>query len=127
MSGLYQSAEKDLQRLKTDYPASPALAAVNEVILPKDQSATATAAASVTPTAPAKPTQRTPAANQNHRAAFSLQVGAFSTMENAGKLKHRFEELGYPVEISNKVMERKTLYVVWVGAFDTADQARAEV
>ena len=129
MSGLYQSANQDLQRLKTEYPGSTALASVNEIVVPKEQPSMALAGSPATSAPPAsiKQLQHAAPSVSSHKAPFALQVGAFSTTENAEKLKRRFEQLGYPVEISNKVMERKTLYVVWVGAFNTADQAKAEI
>ncbi len=55
---------------------------------------------------------------------YTLQTGAFSTSENAQKQKAWFEELGYTAEITNRVRGGRSLYLVWVGSFPTAEEAR---
>jgi len=55
---------------------------------------------------------------------YTLQVGAFSTPENARKQKLFFEEFGYTAEIANRVRGGRSLYLVWVGNYATTDEAR---
>lgn len=55
---------------------------------------------------------------------YTLQTGAFSTSENAQKQKTWFEELGYTAEITNRVRSGKSLFLVWVGSYASADDAR---
>jgi cell division septation protein DedD len=54
-----------------------------------------------------------------------LQVGAFTQQANANKLKSFFEGLGYPVEVVSKVKDTKTLVLVLVGNYTTAEAARS--
>ncbi len=56
---------------------------------------------------------------------FALQVGAFTTQVNAEKQKQFFEQLGYPVEVLNKVKDNRALFLVWVGTYPTYDEAKA--
>ena len=55
---------------------------------------------------------------------YTLQVGAFSSAGNAAKQKTFFEDLGFTVEMTNKVRNGKSLYLVWVGSYKNADDAK---
>ncbi len=55
---------------------------------------------------------------------YTLQTGAFSTSENAQKQKSWFEDLGYTAEITNRVRSGKSLFLVWVGSYASAGEAR---
>jgi len=55
---------------------------------------------------------------------FALQVGAFSSLENAEEGKKIFEENNYPVQIMRRNRNNVELYLVWVGGYET--RARAE-
>jgi cell division septation protein DedD len=65
-----------------------------------------------------------PVASPSGTEPYTLQVGAFSTSENARKQKAFFEERGYVAEITNRVRSGKSLYLVWVGSYPTADTAK---
>lgn len=55
---------------------------------------------------------------------FRLQVGAFGQSKNAEDLRDKLKSNGYvPVEFSEKVVNDKKLILVWVGAFDSKDEA----
>ena len=58
--------------------------------------------------------------------AYVLQVGAFSSSTNAQKRKNFFEDLGYSVEVTNKVRSGRSLFLVWVGSFHSMEEARLE-
>ncbi len=45
---------------------------------------------------------------------------------NAEKQRTFFEGLGYPVEVLNRVKEGRSLFVVLVGTFESAEQAKAQ-
>lgn len=120
--GLYRTADLKLQQLRKEYPAS-AFASVaapaprhlpdEAVNLPKKEAAMApesTKAAEAPVAVVPEP--------------YTLQVGAFSTVANAQKRKDLFEELGMTVEVTNKVRGGRSLYLVWVGSFRTADEAK---
>ena len=55
---------------------------------------------------------------------FTVQVGAFSTLQNAGELKAKFEKEGYQSNIFTIVSHGKKLHKVWVGEFQNIDEAR---
>jgi cell division septation protein DedD len=59
------------------------------------------------------------------KAVFSLQVGAFSTMENAEAFKAGLSKELPPASIVSGVTGDKTVYRVHVGAFDTKENAQA--
>ncbi len=121
--GLYKTATLKLQELKREYPASPFSSDTPPVTAPrlseetvnlprKDISALSesTKTVELASTQPAEP--------------YTLQVGAFGTAANAEKQKDLFEELGMTVEVTNKVRGGRSLYLVWVGSFRTADDAK---
>jgi hypothetical protein len=107
--GLYRTAEMKMAQLRKDYPSSTlGRGDTLSVKLPDEpvQQAVDTAATSA-------------AAPQ-----FSLQVGAYTTAANAEKQKSVFQDLAYPVEVITKVKDGRSLYIVLVGTFATADEAR---
>ncbi len=113
--GLYRTAELKLAQLKKEYPSSRYLSQSAEVEteqLPEEE----------TPLSPVE----TPVPNQEGEGQFTLQVGAFSTQVNAEKQKLFFEDLNMPVEVINRVKDGRSLYIVLVGRFKTADDARAQ-
>lgn len=124
-TGLYQSADADMARLRVEYPQSGTLATANEVVIPRDETGRPGPDAVVQTTRNTAPAGPTPAAISTP-GGFVLQVGAFSTSLNAQKQKAFFEKLGYPVEISGKVVENKNLFLVWVGNYRSADDAKRD-
>lgn len=59
-------------------------------------------------------------------AAFVLQVGAFSVMDNARDLQKKVSDAGYaPVRIQEKTVQGKKLFAVWVGGYPTRSSADA--
>jgi cell division septation protein DedD len=127
--GLYRTADLKLDQLKKEYPASPYLQAKSETpsqVPAAPPAASEPAPAVVVPPASVPPTTDTVAVqpDQPLAARWVLQVGAFTQQANAGKLKAFFEGLGYPVEVVSKVKDTKTLILVLVGNYATADAAR---
>jgi len=120
--GLYRTAELKMQQLKKDYPDSPHLKGREEAKLPtqeeKPVNLPTKEAVSADTQAAASPAKQAPAPEP-----YALQVGAFSTSANADKQKSYFEDLGYTVEVVNKIRGGRSLYLVWVGSFKTADEA----
>lgn len=55
---------------------------------------------------------------------YSVQVGAFSSQTNAVLRKSFFERAGYPVELRTKRKDDKILYLIWIGAYATMEEAR---
>jgi cell division septation protein DedD len=58
---------------------------------------------------------------------FALQVGAYSSRENAEKQKLFFEDQGYPVEVINRVRDSRSLFLVLVGNYLTYDDAKSRI
>ena len=56
---------------------------------------------------------------------YTLQVGAFSQTNNALKLRNYFSRLGVPVEIRKKSVDNRTMYLVWIGSFESKATARS--
>ena len=122
--GLYRTADLKLQQLKKEYPNSPQLTGNKETVqLPKQEEppiklpTKEVAVADTQQVVPAKPATSV-------SSPYTLQVGAFSSAGNAEKQKSFFEDLGYSVEITNKIRSGRSLYLVWIGSYKTADEAR---
>ncbi|MGH2569541.1 MAG: SPOR domain-containing protein, partial [Bacteroidota bacterium] len=65
-----------------------------------------------------------PTTVEKYSTLFTVQVGAFSTLQNAEELKTRFEREGYVSNIFTIVKNGKKLHKVWVGEFQTQDEAK---
>ena len=110
--GLYKTANQKWTQLKEEYPFSAYAAEKNSVVEEKQ-------AAKEKPTV-MKPKGTVPKFGTN----FTVQVGAFSTLQNAGELKAKFEKEGFQSNIFTMVSQGKKLHKVWVGEFQSYDEAR---
>lgn len=110
--GLYKTADQKMVQLKQDYPFS-AYASEETKAETKDQ-AFAEQPAVVKPKG----------AVEKYPTNFTIQVGAFSTLQNAEELKSKFEKEGYSSNIFTIVTNGKKLHKVWVGEFQTYDEAK---
>ncbi len=110
--GLYKTADQKLTQLKEEYPFSAYATEQNLVAEEK-------------PTTKEKPADVKPKGTvQKFATNFTIQVGAFSTLQNAGELKAKFEKEGYPSNIFTIVSHGKKLHKVWVGEFQTYTEAK---
>jgi tetratricopeptide (TPR) repeat protein len=110
--GLYKTAEQKLTQLKEEYPFSAYATEQNPMVEEK-------------PIAKEKPTVVKPKGTvQKFATNFTIQVGAFSTLQNAGELKAKFEKEGYSSNIFTIVSHGKKLHKVWVGEFQTYNEAK---
>jgi hypothetical protein len=110
--GLYKTADQKLTQLKEEYPFSAYATEQNLVAEEK-------------PTEKEKPADVKPKGTvQKFATNFTIQVGAFSTLQNAGELKAKFEKEGYPSNIFTIVSHGKKLHKVWVGEFQTYTEAK---
>jgi tetratricopeptide (TPR) repeat protein len=110
--GLYKTADQKLTQLKEEYPFSAY--ATEQNLVTDEKPTTKEKSADVKP----KGTVQKFATN------FTIQVGAFSTLQNAGELKAKFEKEGYPSNIFTIVSHGKKLHKVWVGEFQTINEAK---
>ena len=105
--GLYKTAGQNYERLRKDYPTSPYL------VKEKPRSVTR------------EPDEgekvRSPRGSDD--GAFAVQVGAFSTAENAHRQKKFFQSIGESVDILNKVKRGRSFYLVWIGNFKSYEEA----
>jgi tetratricopeptide (TPR) repeat protein len=137
--GMYENAGKEMQRLKKEFPSSPVLAEAANIQLPRENNIHGKNAdgdvlkgsnkdkVAANDARSSEMKEDTKAGAAQHTAAgemYALQVGAFSTSANADKQKGFFEKLGFPVEITSKVMMNKGLYLVWVGDYKTSQEAK---
>ncbi|MCK4812854.1 MAG: SPOR domain-containing protein [Candidatus Marinimicrobia bacterium] len=58
------------------------------------------------------------------RINFLIQVGAFSSQDNAIRRKDYFEKQEFPVRIDTREGSSGTLYLVRIGAYETYDEAK---
>lgn len=110
--GLYKTADQKLAQLKEEYPFSAYASEQNPVAEEKP-------AVKEKP-AVVKPTGTVPKFVTN----FTVQVGAFSTLQNAEELRTKFEKEGYASNIFSIVTNGKKLYKVWVGEYQTYEEAK---
>lgn len=107
--GLYKTADQKMAQLKQDYPYSAY--AAGQPSSPKDAP---TESADVV---------KSKSTVQKFSTNFTVQVGAFSTLQRAEELKGFFEGKGYSSNIFTMVTNGKKLHKVWVGEFQNQDDA----
>lgn len=110
--GLYKTADQKMAQLKQDYPYSAYAV---------EQPAATTAKEIPTDTADIVKPKSTV---QKFSTSFTVQVGAFSTLQRAEELKSFFEGKGYSSNIFTMVTNGRKLHKVWVGEFQNQDDAR---
>jgi len=109
--GLYKKAEGFFKRLKIDYPSSPYIAAADRKI-PDLEEPAFTQLDSVK------------AASASNNAKFTIQAGAFLSLDNAVKLKDQLTNEGFITEIVNRVVGGSLLKVVTTGKFTSESDAK---
>lgn len=126
--GLYRTAELKMEQLRRDYPRSQYASAPAESRTETlaDETADVPPSPVPAPSGPAEGTLPVPSATRNIAGQFALQVGAYSSQENAEKQKLFFEDLGYAVEVINRLRDNRSLFLVLVGNYMTYEEARAE-
>ena len=55
---------------------------------------------------------------------YTIQIGAFANKNNAENLKEIFVQKGISTKIRTKNINDKLLHLVWIGDFETIDQAK---
>lgn len=110
--GLYKTAEQKMQQLKKDYPFSSY--ATKEGAKPPPQAQEEEQPAPV----------KEPGTVKKYATTFTVQVGAFSALQNAEELKARFERENYVCNIFTVVTDGRKLHKVWVGEFESYDEAK---
>ena len=109
--GLYKTADQKLAQLKVDYPFSAYASEKATVQEPK--------AVPEEPPVEVKTAGPVP----KFTTKFTVQVGAFSTFQNAEELRSKFEAEGYVSNIFTHTAAGKKIHRVWVGEFQTKEEA----
>ncbi len=110
--GLYKTADQKLAQLKEEYPFSAYAAEQTPAVEEKPVTKEKPAVMKLGGTVPKFVTN------------FTVQVGAFSTLQNAEDLKVKFEKEGFVSNIFTIVTNGKKLYKVWVGEYQTYEEAK---
>lgn len=116
--GLYKKAESYFKRLKIDYPASPYIAAADRRI-PDTEDTHGYVSNTEGDTSKKNPTLEFKAP------MFTIQAGAFLSVENASRLKEQLTADGFISEIINRVVGGSLLKVVTSGKFSTEQEAKS--
>ena len=61
---------------------------------------------------------------ESNRIEYAVQVGAFSHQTNALMRKAYYEREGFQVKLRQKYRDGILFYLVWLGSFDTPEEAR---
>lgn len=133
--GLYRTAELKLNQLKRDYPKSPYAASGSDVKseqlaeerFEKNQTDTANHTISESSTVGSGETgEVATGVAVLQQGQFALQVGAYASRENAEAQKLFFEDLGYPVEVINRLKDSRSFFLVLIGNYMTYEDAKAK-
>ncbi|MBK7632133.1 MAG: SPOR domain-containing protein [Ignavibacteriales bacterium] len=111
--GLYNTADKNLEKLKKDYPESPyiKMASANVVKNDVEESNQGNNESTVTK-------------NDNDKVnLYSVQAGAFTNAANAAALKKEIESVGMFSFIKEKNVAGTVFNVVYLGKFETRKEA----
>jgi TolA-binding protein len=57
---------------------------------------------------------------------YTVQVGAFSERANAINLQNQLHSAGYQVEVVKKAGRHRSLYLVWVGSYESRQEAERQ-
>ncbi|HCY74946.1 MAG TPA: hypothetical protein DHV28_03425 [Ignavibacteriales bacterium] len=111
--GLYNTADKNLNKLKQDYPESPyiKIAAANLEKTSNDE------------TAPQNDQTINNSNNTEKQFAYTIQAGAFTSAVNANTLKKDIESAGMISFIKEKNVAGTDFNVVYIGKFETRKEA----
>jgi len=109
--GLYKTGDQKLQQLRQEYPFSAYAGNAKS-----EEGKTAPEEA------PARVASQNPV--QKYQTSFTVQVGAFSTLQNAEELRTRFDRENYSSNIFTIVNNGRKLHKVWVGEFQTYEDAK---
>jgi len=107
--GLYNTADKNLDKLKKDYPESPYLKMASSITLKDDIEE------STLP--PPK------SGDGQNQLSYSVQAGAFTNADNASTLKKDIENAGMTSFIQEKNVAGTVFNVVFIGKFATRKEA----
>ncbi len=122
-TGYYYSAEDELKEIIKKYPNSPFKShAKDELDALNDLSKQEKGSLQISSLLPNPESQRE---IMLEKKKYTIQIGAFRDKNNATGLKEHYSQKGYLVTIDSKNVNGGFLYLVWVGEFETEEQAAA--
>lgn len=107
--GLYDAAKKHLNKLKKEYPQSPYIKIADKNIPSEDEITTV---------------DENKIEEPKLNFEYTIQSGAFGKLQNAQSLKKDFDDSGFKSFIKDKTIGGTIFHVVYVGEFETEDEAR---
>jgi len=110
--GLYNTADKQLERLKKEYPESPYIKMADVNIVKKDDEETSSQTGNVKQ-------QNIP----EKEFVYTIQAGAFTNSANASSLKKDVESAGIVSFIKEKNVAGTVFNVVYIGKFASRKEA----
>ena len=116
--GLYETANEKLKKLTVNYPGSPYLKIAQQNKLPGEEGL-----AEDESTEDQKQEYTKTETTNDTKYKFTIQAGAFTSMDNANTLKINFEKSGIYSEIRDKTVGGTTFHVVYAGKFLTTEEA----
>lgn len=120
--GYYSSAEKELKEFIKKYPNSQLkIHAQQELNQPRNQSPEEKSTSQKT--TPENVYDQLIEATQK-QGRYTIQIGAFGERDNALKQKELYVRKGYEASVATKYIGDRLLYLVWIGEFESEDQAR---
>ena len=110
--GLYNTADKNLEKLKKDYPESPYIKMASANVVKNEDEAPQQNGETPVETADAE-----------KQFSYSVQAGAFTNVDNANSLKKDIENAGMVSFIQDKNVAGTVFKVVYIGKFETRKEA----
>lgn len=110
--GLYNTADKQLERLKKEYPESPYIKMADVNVVKKNDEES--------PTLTNKVIEQSSTEDDYH---FTIQAGAFTNAPNAAGLKKEIENAGMISFIKEKNVAGTVFNVVYIGKFTSRKEA----
>lgn len=114
----HKETETYLNKLKFEYPESPYIKLTESVVFgEKKKSTTVTKDSKTVPIIREK--------KADFKAKYTIQAGAFSSKENAQKLKTDFDKAGYSSQVVEKSVGGSLFHVVYVGKYASDAEAKS--
>jgi len=129
-SGYYISAEDELKKIIRDYSRSPFKSYAKQDLASLDELSKESNMDNLS-----KPVNNTPQFHgvnnptdqqfktMKSKGKYTIQIGAFRDRNNALSQKEIYSQKGYLVTLDSKLVNSNLLHLVWVGEFDTEEQA----
>ncbi|RMH68722.1 MAG: hypothetical protein D6675_15055 [Gemmatimonadetes bacterium] len=130
LGGRYDFALQSYERVLTDFPTSHEAALAREKVTQLKKTITVPPQSTPPPVTPhpapvAPPPPATPDSTVPEKTIFTIQVGAFTDRLNAEKQMNHIREIGYSAEVIDRTAENsQTPFLVWVGQFETREEAK---